>query len=129
MLVTFSFTYAAFCVLCNRRKGGVATPPNPPPPLRPPVDSVPNKPVPCVHIYQDVIIIFQLHYFPDKVHISSLVSSLHLWAVSGVIRLRSSAVPLRRMLAIARTKHMAYTPQSYAVRGTVQFKPAYHVQH
>ena len=35
MLVTFSFTYAAFCVLCNRRKGGVATPPTPP--LRPPV--------------------------------------------------------------------------------------------
>ena len=30
MLVTFSFTYAAFCVLCNRRKGGVATPPTPP---------------------------------------------------------------------------------------------------
>ena len=25
-------TYAAFCVLCNRRKGGVATPPTPPPP-------------------------------------------------------------------------------------------------
>ena len=35
MLVTFSFTYAAFCILCNRRKGGVATPPTPP--LRPPV--------------------------------------------------------------------------------------------
>ena len=33
--ITSFFTYAAFCVLCNRRKGGVATPPTPP--LRPPV--------------------------------------------------------------------------------------------